>query len=151
MKHLCLILFIAATVAACGGDEPADTPAADPTPEKPDDPIPEEVVVITADHSSPVGLATSIFAIAANGNYEELAGVAAPGADGDSKNVAGVAKASAEDQADFKSYFAKGKVSGPAKINGDRAEVPILFGPTGKRKETFVMVRRDGKWFLESF
>jgi len=62
-----------------------------------------------------------------------------------------VAQAEAKAQAEFKSYFAKGRVSGPAKIGGDRAEVPILFGPDGDEKEVFKMLQRDGKWFLESF
>lgn len=139
-----LVLPLVLTVAACGSEASSSgggggggaASAAKPT----------------LDQSSPRALALSIFAIAKDGDLALLAPVADPlDADGDSKDVAGVAKAPAERQAEFRTYFAKGTVSGEPKVEGDVAEVPILFGPDGKKTETLKMVKRDGRWYLQSF
>jgi hypothetical protein len=117
-----------ATLAACGGAAAAKL-----------------------DQSSPVGLADSIFAAARGGDLASLAGIAAADADGDAKQVAGVGAAEAGTQARFREHFGKGKVAGDAKVDGDKAEVPILFGPDGTRPETLNMIRVDGVWKLQSF
>jgi hypothetical protein len=134
-----LVLFVLALpLAACGGDEPKPDPVVPAPPPK-------------LNHGSPRGLAMSIFAIAKHGNLEALAGVADPvEADGDAKQVANVGKASAGEQAEFKSVFGTGSVTGE-KTEGDQAEVEILFGPDGKKKETLKLVKRDGKWYLKDF
>ena len=103
------------------------------------------------DQSSPQALAESIFAAARDGNLAALENIAAPDADGDSKDVAGVAKAAAKQQQDFRDHFSKVKVNGDVKLEGDKAEVPILFGPDGAKAETLVMVKVNGLWTLQSF
>jgi hypothetical protein len=103
------------------------------------------------DQSSPKGLADSIFAVARGGDLASLAGVASADADGDAKQVAGVGAADASVQKQFRDHFGKGKVNGDAKVDGDKAEVPILFGPDGTRPETLNMVRVNGVWQLQSF
>jgi hypothetical protein len=133
-----LILALSLACGGCGGDDPKPGPVV---------PAPAPVL----NHGSPRGLALSIFAIAKSGNLAALAGVADPvQADGDAKQVANVSKASAPEQNEFKSGFATGTVTAE-KIEGDNAEVEILFGPDGKRKETLKMVKRDGKWYLQDF
>jgi hypothetical protein len=103
------------------------------------------------DQTSPKGLAEGIFAAARGGDLAALAGIAATDADGDAKQVAGVGAAEAETQQRFRDHFAKGKVNGDAKVDGDKAEVPILFGPDGTRPETLNMVLVNGVWQLQSF
>ena len=125
-------LALAAVLAGCGGEKKSG-------PAK-------------ADQSSPKALAESIFAAARSGELGALEGIAAPtDSDGDARDVAGVAKADAAKQESFKSFFAKGKVDGEVKVEGERAEVPILFGPDGTKKETFNMVKVAGLWYLQSF
>jgi hypothetical protein len=134
-------------VAACGKDEPAKTSS---TPEG-TKPAPTGTKP-TLDASSPRALAESIFAIAKGGDLSLLPPIADPvDPDGDTKDIAEIAKAPAERQAEFRRFFGPGRVTGEPKVEGDRAEVPILFGPNGDKPETFRMVRRDGRWHLQSF
>ena len=106
---------------------------------------------VKVDQSSPQALAQSIFAAASSGDLAALQNIAAADADGDSKRVAGVAKAEAAKQDEFRQYFSKGKVNGEVKVAGDRASVPILFGPDGSKPETLEMVKVSGLWYLSSF
>jgi hypothetical protein len=150
--HLLLAALLVLGLAGCGGEDkptggggaapvPASAPTPPPAPAKP-----------TLDASSPKALAESIFAIAKSGDLASLSSVADPkDSDGDSKQVANVAQAPADKQANFREHFGPGSVSGEVKVEGDMAEVPILFGPDGKRPETFKMVKRDGRWYLQSF
>ena len=141
---------LAATLALCAfcgcgsKDEPAPKTAGGPGAAAPAKP--------TLDASSPKALAESIFAIAQSGDLALLAPVADPvDADGDAKDVAGVGKAPETRQAEFRQHFGPGKVSGEVKTEGDKASVPILFGPDGKRPETLEMVKRGDRWHLQSF
>jgi hypothetical protein len=162
-----LVLPIALTLVACGSEAPSGgggggapatpavpaTPAAPAVPATPAAPaVPAAPAKPTLDPSSPRALALSIFAIAKSGDLALLAPVADPqDADGDSKRVAGVAQAPEAKQAEFRTFFAKGTVKGEPRVDGDNAEVDILFGPDGTKDETFKMVKRDGRWYLQSF
>ncbi len=53
-------------------------------------------------------------------------------------------------QEEFRQCFGKGKISGEVKIEGERASVPILFGPEGTKPETLEMVKVNGLWYLAS-
>ena len=136
MMRLALLIALCLCLAACGGDDPTTTGGT--------------TTQDGVDQGNPRALAASVFAMAKSGNYAALEGIAAPSADGDCKRIAGVGKAEPDKQAEFAKYFSKGSVSGDATIDGDKATVPILFGPEGTKTETFHMVRIDGKWFLES-
>lgn len=139
-------------LAGCGSETNAPAPAAGGGATPPVAPAPAAPAKPTLDASSPKALAESIFAIAKDGDLALLAPVADPqGADGDAKDVAGVAKAAPEKQAEFRAFFRDGKVHGEVKTEGDQAAVPILFGPGATREETLNMVRRDGRWYLQSF
>ena len=142
--RLILPLVMALALTACG-DKPAD----EPTGENPSTGGGTQDGV---DQGTPKALAESIFRAAASGNFAGLENIADPkDADGDSKRVAGVASAEEKDQEEFRTYFKLGKVVGEPRIDGDKAEVDITFGPEGKKKETFKMRRHDGRWYLQSF
>jgi hypothetical protein len=150
VRTLTATLVLAAALAACGKDDRAPTTGGPSTP--PASPGPAAPAAQALDASSPKALAESIFAIAKSGDLALLVPVADPvDADGDAKDVAGVAKAPADRQADFRKHFGTGKVSGEVKVEGDRASVPILFGPDGTRPETLEMVKRGERWHLQSF
>jgi len=55
------------------------------------------------------------------------------------------------DKEPFATFFSKGKINGNATIEGDKAQVPILFGPDGTKDETMNLVKKDNKWYLQSF
>ena len=103
------------------------------------------------DQTSPKGLAESIFAAARGGDLASLAGIASADADGDAKRVAGVAEAPADKQTEFRDYFGPGKVEGEVTIEGDKASVPIKFGPGAARDEKLEMVKANGVWYLQAF
>jgi hypothetical protein len=100
--------------------------------------------------SSPKALAEAIFNAAKTGSYETLPALIADDADGDSKRIAQTASDTVIAQ-QFQQYFSKGKVNGEPVINGDKASVNILFGPDGTKEETFEMIKKEGKWYLQSF
>ncbi len=115
------------------------------------------VVMITAcngkssdPQSSPRAVAEAIFDAAKTGNYQGLAALIDTDADNDSRRIAQAATDEAT-QEEFKKYFAKGKVNGEPVVNDDKASVNILFGLDGTNEETFEMVKKDGKWYLQSF
>jgi hypothetical protein len=121
-----LIIMTTAILAACSGNSPKD-PQADPG-----------------------ALAEAIFEAAKTGNYEGLAALIDADADNDSKMIAQVA-GDPTLQEEFKKYFSGAKLAGEPMISGEKASVSILFGPNGEKEETFEMVKREGKWFLQSF
>lgn len=96
-----------------------------------------------------------VFDAAKSGKLEGLKVLLPPGGgeDGDVRNVCGVSKAPQKDQDEFRQYFEKGAIPGKARIDEEAgtAEVDFLFGPTGKKKETMNLVRKEGLWYLSSF
>lgn len=100
--------------------------------------------------ADPRSVAEAIFDAAKDGKYDGLAALVDTDADKDSKMIADVAT-NKELEKMFKEYFSTGKVVGEPTITGDNAEVKILFGPDGTKEETFNMVRKNGKWYLNSF
>jgi len=104
----------------------------------------------TDPQSSPAAVAETIFSAAQNGDFNGLAALIDTEADKDSRMIGSVA-ADPTLQEEFKKHFSKGKVNGVPVVNGQRASVNILFGPDGDREETFEMVQKYGKWYLQSF
>jgi len=105
------------------------------------------------DQSTPQAAAEMVFSAARSGDFSHLKDLCdeSLGPDGDSKDVCRVATGEDKMKESFKEYFSKGKVVGDPVIEGDRAEVKILFGPDGTKEETFKMGKKDGKWYLMSF
>ncbi len=99
---------------------------------------------------SPRAVAETIFNTAKSGNYDALASLIDSEADSDSKMIAQAA-VDKKIQEEFKTHFKNGKIVGDPVINGDKASVNILFGPDGDKEETFEMVKREGRWYLQSF
>jgi hypothetical protein len=128
--------LVALTFAACGGDK--SPPAGGSGGGDP--------------HATPQAVAEALFAAARTSTYAGLAALIDPkDPDGDARKIGAVAGGKPEEQAGFRDFFGKGKIAGDVKVEGDAAEVPILFGPDGAKPETFHMVRVDGKWYLRSF
>jgi len=115
-------------------------------------PKPDRAPAKRVDHSDPVSVTTAVFRAAATAETKDLKGLCDPDGknDGDTKAVCRMTTTS-KDWPDFVKYFAKAAVSGPARIQGNKAEVPFLFGPRGTKKETMVLVRRGSGWYLSSF
>jgi len=103
------------------------------------------------DQSKPENVLQAIFDAANSGNIAPLISLKSSDPDGDVKDVCSVGKASAEKQAEFKSYFMKGKISGAPKIEGNKAAINFTFGPSGTKSETMNLVKEGDQWFLDSF
>ncbi len=111
---------------------------------------PIEVAPIT----SPESVVQAIFDAAQSGDFAPLKELCDPLGenDGDTQMICDMATHDTN-QEEFVQYFATGKISGQASISpqGDRAEVPFLFGPDGDREETMELINRDGQWYLFGF
>ncbi len=114
---------------------------------------PEAAVTAALDQSTPEKVLGAVFEAARSGELAGLAALLPPSGkcDGDVKDVCGVAKAPADKQKEFTEYFAKGKITGKARVDGKKAEVDFLFGPNGTKKETMELVQEGGKWYLAQF
>ena len=123
---LALILAVILPVTACGGGG--------------------------GDQSTPSGTVQILFDAASSKDFAALGNLCDPKGenDGDTRSICALATDDA-DAEEFVEYFSKGKISGDAVIEGNKAEVPFLFGPDGKREETMRLVQRDGKWYLSAF
>lgn len=147
-RHLALVVPCACALAllvACGeqGPQGPGGPGAGSAAGAPAKPA--------LDHTSPKALVLSFFAIAKAGDLKDLAGLAAPtGADGDAREIAGSGSGKPEMQQRVKQAFGPAQIVGEPEESGDSAKVNILFGPEGKqKKETLVLIRLDGKWYLQ--
>ena len=103
------------------------------------------------DRSKPESVLQAVFDCAKSGELAKLKILQSSGADGDVKRVCSVSGAPANVQADFRKHFSTGKISGAARIEGNKAQVDFLFGPDGTKKETMNLVKEAGGWFLDSF
>ncbi len=149
MKYLATLLFALLLVTACSKNEQKDEPKADTTKTevvkeepKADEPPP----AATVDQSKPEMVVQAVFDAAKSKEFAMLKGLCAPDADGDTKMICNIDE---KTQAEFIEYFGMGKIDGAPKIEGTKAEVNILFGPDGKKKETMKLVQIEGKWFLQ--
>ena len=104
------------------------------------------------DQSTPDGVVRAVFDADRANDASGLKGLCDPAGknDGDTRRICEI---TTEDKGwkDFHTYFSKGSINGKVRVNGDKAQVDILFGPDGKKTETFNMVRHKGKWYLSSF
>lgn len=107
------------------------------------------------DQTKPESIMNAIFEAANSGNYDALGNLCDPKGenDKDTKMICKLGKGKADDElkSDFKKYFAKGKVTGTPKIEGDKCKLDFTFGRDGTKKETMNFIKRDGKWYLYSF
>ncbi|MEO7308728.1 MAG: hypothetical protein ABIR78_04575 [Ferruginibacter sp.] len=150
MKKLFSTVIIAATVfTACNSKSEKATTDKDATSTT----TTEAATPAAADQSTPKGVADIIFAAAQSGDYSKLPGVcdASLDTDGDAKHICDVTNGDDALKSQFKEYFSKGTVTGEPIIEGDNAKLDIMFGPDGTKKETFNMMKKDGKWYLTSF
>ena len=105
------------------------------------------------DQSTPEGTLATVFAAAKSGDLASLKALvpAAGDLDGDVERIRKVADADKAAQKEFSEWFGAGKVVGKARVEDDTADIDFTFGPKGSRSDTMNLVRKDGKWFLDSF
>jgi hypothetical protein len=129
-----LAVCLSVAFAGCGGEEKKAAPKA-----------------ARLDHSTPHAFTVSLFAIARQGNLADLAGLAAPEVSSrKAQDMAALAEADVQSQLDFKTEFGAGKIIGE-KIHDDKAEVEIRLGAEGQKAERLLLVKIDGKWYLQDF
>ncbi|NNE90465.1 MAG: hypothetical protein HKN23_02360 [Verrucomicrobiales bacterium] len=109
------------------------------------------VTAAPAGKEGPEAVLQQVFDAAKSGKLADLKPLQSRTADGDVKRVCGVSEAPADAQADFQKYFREGKVTGKARISGDKAEVDFRFGPGATKKETMNLVKEGDAWLLDSF
>lgn len=150
MKYLASFLLVLFVFAACNkkeqkAEEPkTDTTKTEVVKEEPKAEVTPPVPAV--DQSKPELVVQAVFDAAKSKDFALLKGLCAPDADGDTKMICNLDEKSKEE---FIKYFGMGKIDGVPKIEGTKAEVNILFGPDGKKKETMKLVQIDGKWFLQ--
>ncbi len=106
----------------------------------------------SVDFTDPVSVLQAVFAAAQTEDFAVLSSLCDPrGENDDDTALICAITADHPDKDSFVEYFAQAKVTGDAAIDGDRAEIPFLFGPDGDQEETMGLVQRDGKWYLFDF
>ncbi len=109
-----------------------------------------KIILKKIDQTKPENIVKALFYAAKTKNFKILKNLCDPTGkgDGDTKRICKMPKKMVKD---FVLYFKKGKIWGKTLIKKNRAQVPFLFGPKGKKKETMNLVNRKGKWYLSSF
>lgn len=104
------------------------------------------------DHSKPVEVLRTVFRAARSNDTSLLAGLCDPKGenDGDTRRLCKATSKSPRWKM-FKKFFEKGSTKGTVKFVKGKAYIPFMFGPNGKKGETMVLIKRDGKWYLYSF
>ncbi len=104
--------------------------------------------------ASPESVVQTIFDAARSGDFAVLDGLCDPLGenDGDTQMICDLAGDDAN-RDEFVQFFATGEIGGDAVISpdGNRAEVPFIFGPDGNSEETMELINREGQWYLYSF
>jgi len=120
----------------------------------------EDNQTFTLNSKIPANVVNAIFYAARTQDFQILGELCDPEGkgDGDTRRICDLAFSKKNDEytrEEFVEVFKNGKVSGSTTNEsnewGDFADVPILFGPKGDKKETMNLVKRDGKWYLSSF
>ncbi len=108
--------------------------------------------VLSVDFSDPVSVLQAVFTAAQTEDFSVLPSLCDPRgkSDEDTTFICAIT-ADHPDKDSFVEYFAQAKIAGDAVIDGNRAEIPFLFGPDGDREETMGLAQRDGKWYLADF
>ncbi len=101
-------------------------------------------------HASPEALIKTVFEAAKTQQFSLLKNLCDPSGKND-KDTRNICDLNDKNQKSFVESFQKGKIAGEIIIKGKEAEVPITFGKSGSDQETFIVVQRDGKWYLSSF
>ena len=113
---------------------------------------PEVAEGLSVDFTDPVSVLQAVFTAARTEDFAALSGLCDPRGENDD-DTALICAITAEhpDKDSFVEYFAPARVAGNAAVDGDRAEIPFLFGPDGAQQETMGLVQREGKWYLTDF
>lgn len=101
---------------------------------------------------SPKGVINYLFESAKNNDFEKLRHLCDPYGenDGESRGICFIATQPSEMQNHFVESFKNGRIMSEPKIENDRAEVEIAFGPRSDRLEKINLVKRLDKWYIAS-
>ncbi len=104
------------------------------------------------DLTDPASVLQAVFTAAQTEDFSVLSSLCDPQGENDDDTAFICAITADHPEKDsFVEYFAQAQIAGDAVIDGDRAEIPFLFGPDGDREETMGLIQRDGKWYLSDF
>lgn len=94
-----------------------------------------------------------LFIAAKNRDFSKLRYLSDPFSenDADTRGLCYVGMLPYSEQNKFIENFKNGRIIGKPIINGDKAEVEFAFGQGSNRLEKMSLVKRMGKWYLESF
>jgi hypothetical protein len=109
------------------------------------DPVSAEV-----DWSRPKSVLGHVFWAARTGETDKLASLCDRGANHAARRICAVTPAST-DYPSFRKNFGRARLNGEPRIAGDTALIKFLYGPDVTARETMTLVRRDGRWLLQSF
>ncbi|GEM_PF-1038332 len=101
--------------------------------------------------NDPKALAETIFYLIQNEKYDALPALIDEGANEDSRQLATLKDADATTQKQTREYFKTASLNGEPLIDGDKATVNLRLGHEGTFEETFGMVKKAGKWYLQSY
>ncbi|MCP4539369.1 MAG: tetratricopeptide repeat protein [Chloroflexi bacterium] len=107
---------------------------------------------LAVDFTDPVNVLQAVFTAAQTEDLGILSSLCDPLGEGDEDTMFICAiTADHPDKDSFVEYFTQAQIASDVVIDGDRAEIPFLFGPDGDQEETMGLVQRDGKWYLSDF
>jgi len=107
---------------------------------------------VAVDFTDPASVLQAVFTAAQTEDFAVLSSLCDPRGEGD-EDTTFICTITADhpDKDSFVAYFAQARIAGEVAIDGDRAEIPFLFGPDGDQEETMGLIQRDGKWYLSDF
>lgn len=104
------------------------------------------------DFANPKSVLGSVFYAARTGEIGHLASLCDPrGTANHAVQRICALEAQSSDLGSFRANFARARLNGEPRISGDTAVIKFLYGPKGTDRETMTLVRRDGRWYLQSF
>lgn len=159
MRYPCIIIPAVFLFASCSNEQQRVQEPVNQTEDKavvPDKGLTPTVNRQTQDiteynfQNDPVRVVEAVFEAARTKDYSVLSTLCDPMEENDepTSNMCNVSNAPQERKKEFIAYFNKGQVVGEVKIEGNTASVPIKFGPNGELDEVFVLVLRNGLWYL---
>ncbi|NRA11985.1 MAG: hypothetical protein HRT57_08545 [Crocinitomicaceae bacterium] len=157
MRFSLIIIFLVILFASCSTQEQKDQLVK--KEKQTGVPASNEAVVRTMNRQEapkdnfqydPIKVVEAVFEAARTKDYSVLSTLCDPLGENDdpTSHMCDVGNATKEREEDFIEYFSTGSVVGEVKIEGNTASVPIKFGPNGELDEVFVLVLRNGMWYL---
>ena len=103
--------------------------------------------------STPRNTVEEIFRCARTGDYSQIHLLCDPlgRGDGDTKELCSINLQSQAQKIEFRNFFKLAYTIDQKIIKERGAEVNFKFGPRAQKNETMRLIKRNGKWYLNSF